>query len=202
MRLRDYSPFFEPEELDAMTAAYDAAWQHLRTNRRTLTAGQVQVLKKNLVQIILASACNGKRDVMRLKEIALRGVSGRQLHRLGVVVSQLLPPPFLPSSRSPALGAQPASGLPCGAGRSSRNHISLAGVLQNHGQEARLSPQPLALPVRVKPCVGLSFGSLAHDPGCYARTTTTRRANTSDSIADKHGEQRVDCGPTLRRVLT
>ena len=91
MRLRDYSPYFQPEELDAMTAAYDAAWQHLRTNRRTLTAEQVQVLKKKLAQIILASACNGKRDVVRLKEIALRGVSGRQLHRLGVLVAQLLP---------------------------------------------------------------------------------------------------------------
>jgi len=95
MRLRDYSPYFQPEELDAMTAAYDAAWQHLRTNRHTLTAGQVQVLKKKLAQMILASACNGKRDVARLKEIALRGVSGRQLHRLGVVVSQLLPAALL-----------------------------------------------------------------------------------------------------------
>jgi hypothetical protein len=91
MRLRDYSTFFKPEELDAMTAAYDAAWQHLRTNRPSLTPEQVQVLKKNLAQIILASACNGKRDVVRLKKIALRGVSGRQLDRLGVLVSQLLP---------------------------------------------------------------------------------------------------------------
>ena len=29
-----------------MTAAYDAAWQHMRTNRPTLTVDQVQVLKK------------------------------------------------------------------------------------------------------------------------------------------------------------
>jgi hypothetical protein len=91
MRLRDYSSHFLPEELDAMTAAYDAAWQHLRTNKPSLTAEQVQVLKRNLAQIILASACNGKRDFMRLKEIALRGLSRRQLHRVGVVVSQLLP---------------------------------------------------------------------------------------------------------------
>jgi hypothetical protein len=75
MRLRDYSAFFQPEELDAMTTAYEAAWQHLQTNKPTLTTEQVQVLKKNLAQIILASACNGKRDVVRLKEIALRGVS-------------------------------------------------------------------------------------------------------------------------------
>ena len=74
-----------------MTAAYDAAWQHLQTNRPTLTADQVRVLKKNLAQIILASACTGKRDVERLKEIALRGVSSRLLHRLGMLVPQLLP---------------------------------------------------------------------------------------------------------------
>ena len=47
------------------------------TKRLTLDADQVPVLKKNLAQIILASACNGKRDVEQLKEIALRGVSGR-----------------------------------------------------------------------------------------------------------------------------
>jgi hypothetical protein len=91
MRLRDYAPFFQPEELGAMTAAYDAAWQHLRTNRPRLTAKQVEVLRKNLAQIILASACNGKRDVVRLKEIALRGVSGRLSQRLGVLVTPLLP---------------------------------------------------------------------------------------------------------------
>jgi hypothetical protein len=77
MRLRDYSSFFRPEEFDALSAAYDAAWQDLWTKRLTLTADQVPVLKKNLAQIILASACNGKRDVEQLKEIALRGVSGR-----------------------------------------------------------------------------------------------------------------------------
>jgi hypothetical protein len=95
MRLRDYSSFFRPEEFDAMSAAYDDAWRHLRTNRPTLTADQVQVLKKNLAQIILASACNGKRDVVRLKEIALRGVSGRLPHRLGVLVAELLPTALL-----------------------------------------------------------------------------------------------------------
>jgi hypothetical protein len=95
MPLRGYSPYFQPEELNAMTAAYDAAWRHLRTNRPSLTAEQVQVLKKKLAQIILASACNGKRDVARLKEIALRGLSQRQLHRLGVLVSQLLPSALL-----------------------------------------------------------------------------------------------------------
>ena len=95
MRLQHYSSFFRPEEYEAMIAAYDAAWQHLQTNRPTLTADQVRVLKKNLVQIILASACTGKREVERLKDIALRGVSSRLLHRLGVLVPQLLPATLL-----------------------------------------------------------------------------------------------------------
>jgi hypothetical protein len=76
MHLQDFSSFFEPEEFDALTAAYDAAWQHLRAKRPALTADQVLVLKKNLTQIILASACNGKRDAEQIKETALRGVLG------------------------------------------------------------------------------------------------------------------------------
>jgi len=75
MRLRDYSSFFRPEEFDALTAAYDAAWQDLWTRRLTLNANQTTVLKKNLTQIILASACNGKRDMEQLKDIAVRSVS-------------------------------------------------------------------------------------------------------------------------------
>jgi hypothetical protein len=75
MQLRDYSRFFRPEEFDSLTAAYDAAWQDLWTKRLTLTSDQVPVLKNNLAQIILASACNGKRDVEQLKDIALRGVT-------------------------------------------------------------------------------------------------------------------------------
>jgi hypothetical protein len=77
MQLRDYSPFFTPEEFNALTAAYDAAWQDLWANRLMLSADQLPVLKRNLAQIILASACNGKRDVEQLKEIALRGLSAR-----------------------------------------------------------------------------------------------------------------------------
>jgi len=83
MQLRDYSSYFQPEEFDALTAAYDAAWQELWAKRLTLPSERVPALKKNLSQIILASACNGKRDVEQLKEIALRGVTGGAvyLHR-------------------------------------------------------------------------------------------------------------------------
>ena len=77
MRLQDYSSYFRLQEFESMTAAYDAAWQDLWTKRLTLEADQVSVLKRNLTQIILASACNGNCDVEHLKETALRGVSAR-----------------------------------------------------------------------------------------------------------------------------
>jgi hypothetical protein len=78
MRLRDYSSFFQPEELEALVAAYEAAWHDLWTKRLSLSADQSVILSKNLAQIILASACNGKRDSEQLKAIALRGVCGRR----------------------------------------------------------------------------------------------------------------------------
>jgi hypothetical protein len=78
MPFEAYSAYFRAEELGVLAAAYDAAWQDLWTERLTLGAEQTLVLKKNLAQIILASACNGKRDVDQLKEIALRGVSRRR----------------------------------------------------------------------------------------------------------------------------
>jgi len=77
MPFEAYAAHFRPEELDILAAAYHAAWQDLWTERLTLGAEQTSVLKKNLAQIILASACNGKRDVTQLKEVALRGVSSR-----------------------------------------------------------------------------------------------------------------------------
>ena len=45
MHLRDYSSFFEPEEFRALTAAYDAAWQHLSA-KRPVPFDQIRVLKK------------------------------------------------------------------------------------------------------------------------------------------------------------
>lgn len=66
-----------PEELDRLAAAYEAAWQELSPQSLGLPPDAVPLLRKNLAQIILASACTGKRDVERLKEIAIRGLSGR-----------------------------------------------------------------------------------------------------------------------------
>lgn len=77
MQLRDFADFFQPEEFAAFGVAYDSAWSDLWATRLTLTAAQAAVLKKNLVQILLAAACHGIHDADQLKEIALRGVSGR-----------------------------------------------------------------------------------------------------------------------------
>ena len=76
MPFKEYSPFFRPEELDALTAAYNSAWHQL-SDSLAASPDQTYVAKKNLAQIILAAACNGEREPERLKEIALRGVSVR-----------------------------------------------------------------------------------------------------------------------------
>ena len=75
MTFQRYAPFFQPGELHALTAAYNAAWQDLLT-ARTVNATQAHVVEKKLAQVILASACTGERDAARLKEIALRAVLG------------------------------------------------------------------------------------------------------------------------------
>ena len=72
MPFRQYSSHFPSNELDAFTAAYEAAWRHLGTIGTT--PDQAAVLKKNLAQIILASACKGEREVEKLKAIALRAL--------------------------------------------------------------------------------------------------------------------------------
>ena len=73
MIFKKYSAFFQPHELDALTAAYVAVWQEVRATEQ-VKASEASVLKNNLAQIILASACTGERDTERLKQIALRAV--------------------------------------------------------------------------------------------------------------------------------
>ena len=35
MPFKEYAPFFKPEELDTLTAAFDATWQELSAANRT-----------------------------------------------------------------------------------------------------------------------------------------------------------------------
>jgi hypothetical protein len=72
-----YAAFFQPHELDALTAAYDAVWQQVQATKH-LKAREASVIKNNLAQIILASACTGARDTERLKQIALRAVLSKR----------------------------------------------------------------------------------------------------------------------------
>ena len=76
MPFRDFSSYFPSDELSTFTAAYEAAWRHLQTTG--VTPDQAAVLKKNLAQIILASACKGEREIGQLKDLALRALGHRQ----------------------------------------------------------------------------------------------------------------------------
>ena len=71
---QEFSVFFGPDELDAMTAAYNAVWCQLVV---AVTPNQVATIKRKLAQIILAAACTGERKSERLKDVALRALSAR-----------------------------------------------------------------------------------------------------------------------------
>jgi hypothetical protein len=58
MPFQEFSPFFSPDELDAMTAAYNGACPQLMSVA-ALTSGD---LKAKLARIILVAACAGKPD--------------------------------------------------------------------------------------------------------------------------------------------
>ena len=77
MTFKKYAAFFQPQELDALTAAYDAVWQQVQATK-PITPSEASVIKNNLAQIILASACTGERDTERLTQIALRAVLRKQ----------------------------------------------------------------------------------------------------------------------------
>jgi hypothetical protein len=72
---QEFSVFFGPDELEAMTTAYNAVWCHLIVTGAALTPLQVGTIRRKLAQIILASACSGERKPERLKEVALRALS-------------------------------------------------------------------------------------------------------------------------------
>jgi hypothetical protein len=78
---KKYAAFFQPHEIDALTAAYVAAWREVRS-AKLVKPRDAAVLKNNLAQIILASACTGERDTERLKQIALRAILSKRGDKL------------------------------------------------------------------------------------------------------------------------
>jgi hypothetical protein len=78
MPFRQYAPFFGPDELKTLSAAFNATWKELRASGIDLsTEDQIALVKKKLAQRILVSAtAGGVRDVETLKEQALRSLAG------------------------------------------------------------------------------------------------------------------------------
>jgi len=68
----------EPEELDAVTAAFDATWQNLKAAGLDLSSeDKIALVKRQLAQRILVSAtAGGVRDLETLKEQAMRSLGG------------------------------------------------------------------------------------------------------------------------------
>ena len=71
MPFQEFTSFFGPDDLEAMTAAYNAVWYQLLVTGMVVTP----LLKRKLVQVILAAACTGKRDRTRLEGVALNALT-------------------------------------------------------------------------------------------------------------------------------
>jgi hypothetical protein len=74
MPFQEFATFFGPDELEAMTAAYNAAWYQLWLAGIVVTT-HPHAVRKKLAQVILAAACTGKREQKRLEEIAIKALS-------------------------------------------------------------------------------------------------------------------------------
>ena len=60
MPFREYAPFFGPEDLKTLTAAFDATWQELSASNPDLsTEDKIALMKKKLAHRILVSATAG-----------------------------------------------------------------------------------------------------------------------------------------------
>jgi hypothetical protein len=78
MHFERYAAFFRPEELDTLTAAFEATWCELTATGVDLSSEEkVASLKKKLAQRILVSAtAGGARDIETIKEQAMRSLAG------------------------------------------------------------------------------------------------------------------------------
>ena len=75
---RGYAAFFRPDELDTLTAAFEATWRELTLSGVDLSSEEkVASLKAKLAQRILVSATAGAvRDIETIKEQAMRSLTG------------------------------------------------------------------------------------------------------------------------------
>jgi len=64
---------FGPDDLDILTAAFNAAWEQLAiTDGRLASEDQIELLKKRLATCILACATPGQLDRAKLTEDGLK----------------------------------------------------------------------------------------------------------------------------------
>jgi hypothetical protein len=64
---------FGPDDLDILTAAFNAAWEQLpTTDSRIGSEDQIELLKKRLATCILACATPGQLDRAKLTEAGLK----------------------------------------------------------------------------------------------------------------------------------
>jgi hypothetical protein len=80
MPFQEFAPYFGPDELEAMTAAYNATWYQLWLVGNAVTT-HPDALRKKLAQVILAAACTGRREQKRLEEIAFKALRPIALQR-------------------------------------------------------------------------------------------------------------------------
>ena len=78
MPFQQYAPYFRPEDLEILSAAFDATLLELRTAGVDMSTEQnLALVKKRLAQRLLVSAtAGGVRDLETLKEQALRSLGG------------------------------------------------------------------------------------------------------------------------------
>jgi hypothetical protein len=74
MPFREFAPYFLPEQLDKLNAAFEAAWPQLLFDDIPKTRLELRQLKQKLAHHILASASTGVFDPEKLKEAALRAL--------------------------------------------------------------------------------------------------------------------------------
>jgi hypothetical protein len=73
MPFRDFAPHFQPEQLDKLNAAFEAAWPQLLFDDIPRTHLELRQLKQKLAHHI-SSASTGVFDPEKLKEAALRAL--------------------------------------------------------------------------------------------------------------------------------
>jgi len=74
MPFEPFASYFGHAELKALREAYTATLDDLSAEVLALPPDKLPLFKQKLAQLILASACNRKRNADELKEIALRGL--------------------------------------------------------------------------------------------------------------------------------